>query len=208
MAPNVVDPLEVKVETTVPLSSIKELQRLPEQPITHAQPVLQHLTSLQMHLPISEVRVAMAEIKIENKPVKFVTNVGSCVAICMYDPLHKCGGLAHIMLPNVIKSQDYIPGKFADTAVPTLAEALRQISGKDTFLYAKIAGGACILPNLNNNDQHVGKKNVDAVKAALKDHRIKLVAEDVGGSLGRRVEFDIGNGTVTVRLSNGEIREL
>lgn len=209
MTSNVADPPELKVETTVPLSSIKEIQQLPAQLITHMPPAIQDFAGLQTHLPLQEVRVAMAEIKVENKPIKLVTNVGSCVALCLYDPLHRCGGLAHIMLPTaMLKSQDYVPGKFADTAVPALAEAVRRLSGKEAFLFAKIAGGACILPNLSNNNQHVGKKNVDAVKAALKANKIKLVAEDVGGSYGRRIEFNIENGAVTIRLPNGELREI
>lgn len=209
MATNVVDQPEIKVETTVPLNNVKELQRLPDQLITHAQPATTHLAGLQVQLPIQEVRVAMAEIKVENKPIKLVTNVGSCVALCLYDPIHKCGGLAHVMLPSTTrKLQNSVPGKFADTAVPALAEAVRKIGGKETVLSAKIAGGACILPNLSNNDQHVGRKNVDAIKAALKDNRIRLVAEDVGGSYGRKIEFNIGNGTLTIRLSNGEIKEI
>ncbi|MGB9915603.1 MAG: chemotaxis protein CheD [Candidatus Bathyarchaeales archaeon] len=209
MATDIVDRPEIKVETTVPLNSIKELQQLPVQLLTHAQPPIQPLASLQQHLPIREVRVSMAEIKVESRPIKLVTNVGSCVALCLYDPIQKCGGLAHVMLPNAFrKSNDYIPGKFADTAVPALADAVRKLSGKDAFLSAKIAGGACILPNLSNNDQHVGRKNVDAIKAALKDNRIRLVAEDVGGSYGRKIEFNIGNGTVTIRFPNGEIKEI
>jgi len=35
-----------------------------------------------------------------------------------------------------------------------------------------------------------------------------LVAEDVGGSYGRRISFNIGSGVVTVRLSNGEVKKL
>gem|GEM_PF-42359 len=209
MTNNMADLPELKVEATVPLGSIKELQQLSEQLISHTQPAIQLFAGLQTHLPLQEVRVAMAEIKVEKRPIKLVTNVGSCVALCLYDPIHRCGGLAHIMLPTAMrKLQDYVPGKFADTAVPALAEAVRRLSGKEAFLSAKIAGGACILPHLSNNNQHMGEKNVDAVKAALKAHRIKIVAEDIGGSYGRRVEFNIGNGAVTICLPNGELREI
>jgi chemotaxis receptor (MCP) glutamine deamidase CheD len=51
-------------------------------------------------------------------------------------------------------------------------------------------------------------KNVDAVKAALSANKIKLVAEDVGGSYGRRIAFNIGTGIAIIRLSNGEIKQL
>ena len=63
--------------------------------------------------PIEEVRVAMAEVKFEDMSVTLVTNVGSCVAVCIYDAMNKCGGLAHIMLPNSSVSRNkHFPLKF------------------------------------------------------------------------------------------------
>jgi len=49
---------------------------------------------------LEEVRVDMAGMKAERRPVELVTSVGSCVAICLHDSANKCGGLAHIMLPD------------------------------------------------------------------------------------------------------------
>jgi len=55
----------------------------------------------------------MAEMKVGDRPVKLVTNVGSCVAVCIYDSINKCGGLAHIMLPNSSVSRNkHFPLKF------------------------------------------------------------------------------------------------
>jgi len=113
------------------------------------------------------------------------------------------------MLPNsVIAPQDFLPCKFADTAIPALKNALRAISRKEPLLYAKIAGGANIFRFENNNGPPIDVKNVEAVKMALNANNIRLVAKDVGGSYGRRITFNIGNGVVTIRLSNGEIKTL
>ena len=143
----------------------------------------------------------------ENKPIELVTSVGSCVAICLHDSTNRCGGLAHIMLPNSsIAPQEPLPAKFADTAVPALAKAVRKISGNESRLSAKIAGGANMFPNMNALD--IGAKNIEAVKAALANHKIRLVAEDVGGSHGRRVTFDIATGVATVKRFNGEFTKL
>ena len=49
---------------------------------------------------LEEVRVDVAGMKVESKPVELLTSVGSCLAICLYDSIHRCGGLAHIMLPH------------------------------------------------------------------------------------------------------------
>lgn len=166
-------------------------------------------TQVQVNFPLKEERVEIAKMKVENKPIELVTTVGSCVAICLYDFSNRCGGLAHIMLPKSgIASQDCLPAKFADTAVPALVHAVRKISGDKTCLSAKIAGGANLFSNLSNNGPNIGAKNVEAVKAALCANKIELVAEDVGGPYGRRIAFNIGNGVATVRLSNGAIKKL
>ncbi|PVX25306.1 MAG: chemotaxis protein CheD [Candidatus Bathyarchaeum sp.] len=151
----------------------------------------------------------MAEMRVENRPVVLVTNVGSCVAICIHDPINKCGGLAHIMLPTskITKNQN-LPSKYADTAVPALTESLQKIAKNNSYLTAKIAGGANMFPNLKANSLNIGEKNVEAVKEALSEKGIKLLAEDVKGTYGRRVTFNIVTGSVGVRNGNGVVKEL
>ena len=167
------------------------------------------IQSSQTSPTVEEVRVDMADMKAENKPVELVTSVGSCVAICLYDSKNKCGGLAHIMLPNsAIAPQELLPSKFANTAVPALAKLIKKISVYPSPLSAKIAGGANMFPNLKNNALNIGAKNIEAVKEALSENKIKLLAEDVGGSHGRRITFNIGTGIANVRCFNGESRDL
>jgi chemotaxis protein CheD len=157
---------------------------------------------------IEEVRVDMADMKVEKRPVSLITNVGSCVAICIHDPINKCGGLAHIMLPDSrITSREILLPKYADTAVPALIEAVRKNGGRFS-LSAKIAGGANMFPNLKGNTMNIGLKNVEAVKEALTANRVKLIAEDVRGNHGRKIIFNISDGSVSVRGGNGEVKEL
>jgi len=158
---------------------------------------------------VEEARVDMADMKVESKPVELLTSVGSCVAICLHDSIHKCGGLAHIMLPtSAVGLQEPLPSKFANTAVPALAKAIREISGKEARLSAKIAGGANMFANLKVDSLDIGAKNVKAVRASLVEHKIRLVGEDVGGLHGRRVSFNVASGVTIVRRYTGEIKEL
>jgi len=206
---NLLDYQDLRVEKTIPLVNIMELQRLSTRLNSRAQIATECIAYSQVNQTIEEVRVAMAEMKVESKPIELVTSVGSCVAICIYDSTNRCGGLAHIMLPNsAIAPQDFPPCKFADSAIPALADAVREISGKETRLSAKIAGGAKIFKFENNSGPHIGAKNVAAVKTSLNANKIRLVAEDVGGSYGRRINFKIRSGVVAIRLSNGEIKKL
>jgi len=180
------------------VKSISQTQTLPTITIelpTQIEPVLE------------EVRVNMAELKVENKPVELVTSVGSCVAICIHDSMNKCGGLAHIMLPDSsISPQEPLPAKFADTAVPALIKAIKRFGGEDRRLYAKIAGGANMFPTMNA--LNIGAKNIEATKVVLKKHNIRLVAEEVGGQNGRRITFNIATGVATVKRFNGAVTKI
>lgn len=158
---------------------------------------------------VEEVRVDMAGMKAASAPVELVTSVGSCVALCLYDPANKCGGLAHIMLPDSsVFPHELLPYKFADTAVPALAEEIRKINRNKAPLIAKIAGGANMFPKINNGTLSVGEKNVDSVKTALTAQKVKLLAEDVGGSCGRRISFNVVTGVVAIRRYTGEVKKL
>ena len=208
MPTNLLDSDDINVEKPVTLVGITELERVSTRLNLRAQIAAEILKCPQSNPNIQEVRVAMAEMKVESKPIELVTNVGSCVAICLYSSANKCGGLAHIMLPNsAIAPQDFPPCKFADTAIPALANAVREISGKETLLSAKIAGGANVFKS-ENKGPTIGTKNVEAVKSTLNANRIRLLGEDVGGSCGRRIAFNLGNGVVTIRFSNGEVKHL
>lgn len=181
--------------------SVKERVRLSTRPCVEVQasetPVLE------------EIRVDMAEVKVESRPVLLVTNVGSCVAICIHDSRNKRGGLLHIMLPNSKKvSNESLPYKYADTAVPALAEFLRKLGKGDVCLLAKIAGGANMFAHLKSRLLNIGAKNVEAVKEALEANGIRLLAEDVGGAYGRRVFFNVVTGSVYIQRVGGQVKKI
>lgn len=156
---------------------------------------------------IEEVRVNMAEMKVEDRPVALVTNVGSCVAVCIHDSNNKRGGLAHIMLPSssVTRNKSF-PLKYADTAVPALTGALRKLGKSSVALSAKTVGGANMFPNMRFITLNIGEKNVEAVKQALAAEGVRLLAEDVGGNCGRRVSFNVVDGSVRVRNGRREVK--
>jgi chemotaxis protein CheD len=159
---------------------------------------------------VEEVRVDMADMKVENGSVELLTSVGSCVAICLHDSVHKCGGLAHVMLPHSSDvSHEPLPSKYADTAIPALVEGIRKMCGKDLRLSAKIAGGANMFANLGSDGNlDIGGKNVRAAREGLSNRKIRLIGEDVGGLHGRRISFNVSSGVMMVKSFNGENKKL
>ena len=134
--------------------------------------------------------------------------LGSCVAIVIHDPVAKVGGLAHVLLPDAVRGHVIENrARYAKTAVPLLLEAMRALGATGPFV-AKLAGGAGLFGNTLSGSGRVGARNIEASRAALRDARITLVAEDVGGDCGRTVTFDVANGRLNVRSVRGGEREL
>ncbi len=69
-------------------------------------------------------------------------------------------------------------------------------------LVAKLAGGACMFEDCKS--MQIGTANVDAILHALATARIRIAGQSVGGTVGRRVCFDLTTGSLTVE-SNGNI---
>ena len=89
------------------------------------------------------VSVAIGQWAVAAAPSQDPNALGSCVGVVLYDRIARLGGLAHIVLPEARGAVDH-PGKYADTAIPTLiADFDRRLGGKvRPRLVAKLVGGA------------------------------------------------------------------
>jgi len=129
------------------------------------------------------------------------TALGSCVGIALYDPQQRIGGLAHIMLPfsHQFRSSDN-PAKFADKAIPAMLEKMIGQGANRHRVWAKIAGGAHMFAMPVSSDvMRIGERNVDAVKAVLRQEGIRIIREDTGNNYGRSLEFYLRDGRVLVK---------
>ncbi|MDI6704695.1 MAG: chemotaxis protein CheD [Bacillota bacterium] len=150
----------------------------------------------------SVIKIGMADLSAARDPSVLITlGLGSCVGICLYDPINKIIGMAHVMLPSSadIKNNGN-KAKFADTAINVLIEHMSDLGANRSRLTAKIAGGAQMFSFKSANDlMRIGERNVEAVKRELEKHSIPVIAEDVGGNYGRSIEFDSANGELRIK---------
>jgi chemotaxis protein CheD len=124
------------------------------------------------------------------------TFVGSCVAICLYDPTVKVAIMAHVILPknNTSDPNPKPEAKFADVAIKIMLDKLQANGAKINQLKAKMAGGANIFQNEGKvNTFDIGEKNTDAIKSILKEKKIPIVAQDIGSKSGKWVIFDMNS---------------
>ena len=154
------------------------------------------------------IRVGISEYKTASYPhILSSVGLGSCVGICLYDPVAKVGGLAHVLLPDSsIGKKDANLGKFADTAINALLHKMGEEGSSINKIRAKLVGGASMFSASDSDTERMfsmGPKNVAAVKNILAKKGIKLAGEDTGGSQGRTIEFHPGTGRVVIKTMTG-----
>jgi len=157
------------------------------------------------------IRVGIADMNIVREPQLIRTSgLGSCVGVVIYDPMKKIAGMIHVMLPDSTlgKSAKVNIAKFADTGIPALVEQLEGEGARRFSLRAKIAGGAQMFQFGSEDTVRIGPRNVEAVKKQLRNFSIPIIAEDVGGSKGRTIEFDPVTTKLTIRTVNEGTKEI
>jgi chemotaxis protein CheD len=161
-----------------------------------------------MQTPGEVIRIGMAESGLSRAPATLITSgLGSCVGVALHDPLAKVGGMCHVMLPDSSQGRaSENRAKFADTAIPDIVERLERLGARKERLLVKLAGGAQMF-NFGKGDDRfaIGRRNAEAVRAALRQAGLRIAAEEVGGHHGRTMVLEVGSGRVTIRtIESGE----
>jgi len=116
------------------------------------------------------------------------TLLGSCVAVCLFDPKLKLGGMNHFLLPkstsgnnadmDVILNGDY--------SMEVLVNGLLNKGAQKSRLVAKAFGGGTIVTSIR---MAIGERNSEFAHEWLDREGIKLVASDFNGPWSRKVVF-------------------
>jgi len=132
--------------------------------------------------------------------ILYTLGLGSCVAIVLWDPASRIGGLAHAMLPAPSAARAPAPvTRFASTAVDALLAMMMDAGAHHATVRSRLAGGASMFNALLNEDgRRLGMRNVDAARSALARAGVPMDREDVGGTHGRSVYLHVDEGRVIV----------
>ena len=155
--------------------------------------------------------VGLGEMKVtrESSAVLTCLGLGSCVAVCAYDPGAKVGGMAHVVLPSSEGRDVKRSAKYADMAIPMLLDEMRNQGALKSRLVIKLTGGAELSKAAGmDNAFKIGERNEAAVKEALAKEGVKVVAAELGGSKGRTARLLVGSGSVVVASAGSETKEL
>lgn len=128
------------------------------------------------------------------------TLLGSCVAVCLWDPLMKIGGMNHFMLPRrspAREGSDLDTLLCGDFAMEALLNEMLARGVRRERLQAKAFGGGAVVAALTQSN--IGAQNVQFAREWLGREGIPLIADDFLGCWSRKVVFDPRSGDVFCR---------
>lgn len=151
-----------------------------------------------------KVVVGIADLAVSNNPSVILStySLGSCIGISIYDPVVRVGGLLHVMLPdstiepNKAASQ---PAMFMDTGIPALFRAAYELGAEKYRVIISAAGGAQVMDT--SGFFNIGKRNYDTLAQILRQHSLKMQAEQIGGLVSRSMFLHLGTGEVRLKVS-------
>ena len=130
------------------------------------------------------------------------TILGTCVAVCLYDPVTKTGGINHFMLAQW-DGNGAGSAKYGDVATHSLYDKMLQLGADKRKLQARLYGGLC---RKGGGDAfNIGIKNILVARKMLSQLQIPVLSQDVGGHSPRKLVFHTSTGMVKMDLLLPEI---
>jgi chemotaxis receptor (MCP) glutamine deamidase CheD/CheY-like chemotaxis protein len=152
---------------------------------------------------VTNVFLLPGEAKYVKQQTQLSTLFGSCVGVCLHDTRNKWGGLNHYMLPYQ-REGSLEARKFGDFAINALIRVACSVGSQKGDLVASIIGGGNVTGHLGSMASagalDIGRRNTEVAREVLKEHAIRVVKEDVGGTQGRKVFMDTATNEVEIRL--------
>ena len=156
--------------------------------------------------------VGIGELAVGDCDGTIVTHaLGSCIAVCIWDPETRIGGMLHFLLPESRINPDRAerqPAAFADTGIPLLFQTAYARGLLKSRAVVSLVGGAEISREAQEGLLNVGRRNTLAARNLLWRNGVLIRKEDVGGNRARTVSLSLGDGRVVVSAAGESGREL
>lgn len=131
--------------------------------------------------------------------VILTTLLGSCVSVCLHDPVNRISGLNHIMIST--KTTFSERNLTADTrygihAMEMLINQMVKYGADRRYIKAKVFGGGKVL---NQDDNSIAYNNINFALDYLKQENFEVLSQDTGGKHGRKIFFLSNNFKIYLR---------
>lgn len=148
-------------------------------------------------------KILPGEFYVSNQHEVIATVLGSCISVCVRDPVLQMGGMNHFMLPqqgshNSVTwdgSQISSETRYGNWAMEYLINELLKAGALKSRLEIKVFGGGQVLSNMTN----VGARNIHFIESYLENEGLAVTSKDVGGIHPRKVLYFSDTGKVLVK---------
>jgi chemotaxis protein CheD len=127
--------------------------------------------------------------------VVMTTVLGSCVAVCLHDPVAIISGMNHFLLAEPLPGHVTDPSaleRYGAFAMEQLINGMIKKGASRKSMRAHIYGGASMHGTMGD----IGKSNAIFARKFLDCDQIMITREDVGDALARRVEMRARSGQI------------
>jgi chemotaxis protein CheD len=126
-------------------------------------------------------------IFLNREPSIISTAIGSCVMVSLWDSSRKYGGAANYSYP-FIDDKKRATACYGNVAVSHLIRMFLGEKANIQNISAQIFGGASLRQSIECAE--VAKENIRIARSVLGRFRIRIVSEDVGGDVGRKLVYN------------------
>jgi chemotaxis protein CheD len=151
-------------------------------------------------LGATAIWIFQGDFYVSSRPELYLTTVlGSCIAVCMRDPVTQCGGMNHFLLPDAVNRQDQFPSlalRYGSYSIERLINAILSRGGRRDRLEVKVFGGG----NVIGGTSDIGGRNVEFVEHYFAKERLSIAAADLRGILPRKLRYFPTTGRAQVSL--------
>lgn len=135
-----------------------------------------------------------------NEYSSLYTVLGSCVALSVWHPTLKLGGLCHYLLaqqPSHSGSAELIrglgAGRYASSVLPLLKQAMQRYAALGEYQLGLFGGCDAFVNSV------IGKQNIVYAQQWLQDHQLHLTCSDLGGKSSRTLALNVDTGAIDLK---------
>lgn len=156
-----------------------------------------HAPGITRRVQQADILVMPGQLWFGDGDVRVKTLLGSCVAVTLWHPRRRVGGMCHYLLPKRERQPGQArDGKYGTEAVEMLIQALRGTGAKAAEFECHLYGGADTMPDAAGAKFNVGERNIEQAWNLIEQYGLELQGVDVGDNVPRTVILDVGQGLV------------
>lgn len=148
----------------------------------------------------TELHAQIGQVKIGRPGDELHALLGSCIGIGFLHRDEQIYGLAHCLLSKAPEITEVVSGRYVDQAIHSLKKLIGVTPENRRRIHVFIAGGGNMTHAADEpSEKLVGCVNSQFAKKTLREQRLRLIHEDVGGCNARKVVIDCAAGEFSIK---------